>query len=93
MYDPSKEARRDEPTEGHPAADPNDGQEEEPLSAAEQTMLEHSLAAESWGNDEDGFIEKVQEEESNPDQGSSDEDWSPDPGDSTWDNSDDLFGD
>ena len=63
-----------------------------PLSAAEQTMLKHSLAAESWGNDEDGFIERVQEE-SDPDQRSSDEDWSPDPGDSVWDNSDDLFDD
>ena len=40
-------------------------------------MLEHSLAAESWGNDEDRFIDRVQEEESDPDQGSSDEDWSP----------------
>ena len=64
-----------------------------PLSAAEQTMLEHSLAADSWGNDEDRFIDRVQEEENDPDQGSSDGGWSPDPGDSAWNNSDDLFGD
>ena len=64
-----------------------------PMSAAEQTMLQHSLVAESWGNDEEGFIDRVQEEESDPDQGSSDEDWSPDPGDSAWNNSNDLFDD